>query len=178
MTAAHGRHGWWRTAGCAVTGLATAAFLLAGCKREAPEPAGSSPAEAIYTVRGVVQQLPVPPANQLMLYHEAVPEFVDRKGERTGMDSMVMPFVVGPGAAMEGIAEGDKVDVTFELRWGGPQTLLITQIVELPPDTQLELGRGPGQTSTDAPAPVVSPSPSPSPAPPDGAASAGSSEAI
>jgi Cu/Ag efflux protein CusF len=160
--------------------LAAGLLGLAGCHREVPAdmPQGShSPADATYRTRGVVSQLPAAPDGEMVLFHEAVREFVDRKGERSGMDSMSMPFAVAEGVPLEGIAEGDKVAFTFELRWEGDPTLLVTALEELPADAELQLGRGATDTETDPPAPSSSPSPDPAGAA-DGAAPRGSSEAI
>ena len=167
-----------RRRGAAALALVAAASLAGGCHRETPDDMkapGRTPADATYTTRGVVYQLPEAPGGELVVYHEAVPEFVDRKGERSGMDSMPMPFAVSEEIPLEGIEKGDKVELTFELRWKGAPTLLVTGLTELPAETDLRLGRGPADTETDPPAPEASPG---SPDAADGAASKGSSEAI
>lgn len=138
------------------------AAAVAACHREAPadmkEP-GRTPADATYRTRGVVYQLPAAPGGELVVFHEAVPEFVDRKGERSGMDSMSMPFAIPEEVSLDGVEKGDKVEIAFEVRWKGAPTLVITELRELAPDTELQLGRGTADPSTDAPAPEVTPSP-------------------
>ena len=147
--------------------VAMLATVAAGCHGEVPKdmPAQDrSPADASYRTRGVVYQLPASPQGELVLFHEAVTEFVDRKGERSGMDSMAMPFAVPEEVSLEGLEKGDKVEIAFEVRWQGAPTLLITELRELPPETELHLGQSaPSEGSPDEA---------------DGAVSKGSSEAI
>ena len=156
----------------ALGALLSLALASAACHREKPadmQAPGRSPADASYRTRGVVYQLPESPGGELVVFHEAVAEFVDRKGERSGMDSMAMPFAVAEEVSLDGIEKGDKVAIAFELRWQGAPTLLVTELRELPPETELLLGRGPADPSTDAPAPVVTPDASATPEPGSGA---------
>jgi Cu/Ag efflux protein CusF len=141
-------------------GGAVALLLLAlgACHREpAAAPEGLGPPDATYTVRGVVWQLPGPAGDELTVHHEAIPEFVDRKGERSGMDSMTMPFGVAPDVTLADVTAGDKVAMTFELRWQDAQPLRIVRLEELPPDTELRLGAAAGVATDDPPAPAASP---------------------
>ena len=135
-----------------------AALILlaaAGCTRERPTGEGPlPPADATYTARGVVYQLPAQPGGDVMIHHEAIPEFVDRKGERSGMDSMTMPFTLAPEAGATDLQEGDKVEITFELRWKDGN-LRIVRLTELPAGTELNLGGG--AVTDDPPAPAASP---------------------
>ena len=155
-----------------------ALVLAAACHREKPadmQAPGRTPADASYRSRGVVYQVPAAPGGELVLYHEAVPEFVDRKGERSGMDSMAMPFAVPVEVSLDGIEKGDKVEFAFEVRWKGAPTLVVTELRELPADTELQLGRGTADPSTDPPAPAVTPASADAA---DGGVAKGSSEAI
>ena len=155
-----------------------ALVLAAACHREKPadmQAPGRTPADASYRSRGVVYQVPAAPGGELVLYHEAVPEFVDRKGERSGMDSMAMPFAVPADVSLDGIEKGDKVEFAFEVRWKGAPTLVVTELRELPADTELQLGRGTADPSTDPPAPAVTPGSADAA---DGGVAKGSSEAI
>jgi hypothetical protein len=147
---------------------AASAFLVAlgGCGGGEPQPAPEAPPDATYTVRGLVRQLPGTAGRELVVFHEAIPEFVDRKGERSGMDSMPMPFGVTPDLDLAAIAEGDKVEMTFELRWQDPQPLRVVELVELPADTELRVGAAarsqaaPPPEDADA-SPIASPGPTP-----------------
>lgn len=129
---------------------------LAACGRDrAPQEAPPGPPDATYTVRGVVWQLPTAGGpRELVVFHEAIPEFVDRKGERSGMDSMTMPFGVAPDVPLDGVAEGDKVELTFELRWADPQPLRVVRLTELPGDAPVSVGARP---AGDDPPPSASP---------------------
>ncbi len=118
--------------------LTLAALLLAtglaGCSP--PPPRGDVHR---YTVRGEVAALPRPgqPGSELLIHHEPVPDFVDAEGESVVMESMTMPFPLADGVSLGGIDRGDKVEMTFEVRWNGAPPLQVTAIRELPPDTRL-----------------------------------------
>ena len=64
---------------------------------------------------------------------------------------------------------------SFEVRWKGAPTLVVTELRELPADTELQLGRGTADPSTDPPAPAVTPGSADAA---DGGVAKGSSEAI
>src|SRR3954468_13715841 len=83
--------------------LAAILLLLVCC----PACSNKEPApEHIYTVRGRIVALPDPasPGSNLEIQHEAVPDFVNVKGERVGMSSMVMPFATREGLSLKGLA--------------------------------------------------------------------------
>jgi Cu/Ag efflux protein CusF len=110
--------------------LALAALLLAAACRPAPPP--------VYQVRGESRQLPVAPARDLMIRHEAIPDFKDEAGRVVGMEAMTMPFTLAPGVELGGLAPGDRVEFTLEVRWDDPANLArITRLVRLPPGTRL-----------------------------------------
>ncbi len=113
--------------------LALAGLLLAGACRPAPPPAA-----AVYQVRGEIRQLPVAPARDLMIRHEAIADFRDEAGEIVGMEAMTMPFTLAPGVELDGLAAGDRVEFTLEVRWDDPANLArITRLVRLPPGARL-----------------------------------------
>ena len=113
--------------------LALAALLLAAACRPAPPPAA-----AVYQVRGESRQLPVAPARDLMIRHEAIPDFKDEAGKVVGMEAMTMPFTLAPGVELGGLAPGDRVEFTLEVRWDDPANLArITRLGRLPPGTRL-----------------------------------------
>jgi hypothetical protein len=93
-----------------------------------------------YTVRGEVSALPRPgqPGSELLIHHETVPDFVDSSGKTVEMQSMTMPFSLADGVSLVGISRGDKVELTFEVRWHGAPPLQLTAIHKLPPDTELD----------------------------------------
>jgi Cu/Ag efflux protein CusF len=119
------------------------AAIGASCSREPALP----PADQSYTVRGLIAGLPSPdrPASELTIRHEPIPTFMDRDGKRIGMDSMEMPFTPAKGVSLSGLAVGDPVEFTFEVRWkGSPVFSRLTKIHKLPPGTKIELGRAAG----------------------------------
>jgi Cu/Ag efflux protein CusF len=143
---------------------AAAAFAVTACEREkATHEAPLPPADATYTTRGVVRELPPQPGADMVVHHEAIAEFVDRKGERAGMDSMTMPFSVAPVVDLSGIERDSKVEMTFEVRWKDAH-LRIVRLTELPAETELDFGGG--AVTGDLPAPAAAtPSPGASPSP-------------
>jgi Cu/Ag efflux protein CusF len=109
-------------------------LLFAGCRgEEAPLP--SAPR---YTVRAEVVTLPHPQARhrQIALRHEAMPSFADESGRVVGMPAMVMPFALGASASIEGLAAGDKVEVTFAMDWR-TRAMVIERLTRLPAGTKL-----------------------------------------
>ena len=70
-------------------------FGLAGCS--SPQASSESPPK-VYTVRGVVKQLPIEGNRnaELLIRHEAIPNFENETGTVVGMMSMTMPFNTTP----------------------------------------------------------------------------------
>lgn len=135
-----------------ILALVTASLFLAACgggTSEAPAPEETAAAETeaapdaeVYQVRGEVTQLPDPenPSAQLMVQHEPIPDFKNSKGEMVGMNAMEMPFPVGEGVSLEGVAVGDKVLLTFEVQFQPSTRYEVTAIEKLPADTTLDFG--------------------------------------
>ncbi|QDU34413.1 Copper binding periplasmic protein CusF [Poriferisphaera corsica] len=123
---------------CIVVGL-----NLTGCDKQeqskTPEVVMSDvkPA-ASYEVRGIVKSMPAE-GGKMLLQHEAIPSFKNKKGRVVGMNSMTMPFPVGEGVEMSGLKEEDKVEVTFVVTWG-EKPYYITEIEKLPAETELNFG--------------------------------------
>lgn len=135
---------------------AAVAVTACGDRVESPAPApapGSSPpsagvpanaadrsaADASYTIRGRLTRLPQPgdSLREINVSHESIPDFKGPQGDVVGMMAMTMPFEVAPEVALEGLAVGDAVTMTLEMRWGNSPTALITTISELPEGTVL-----------------------------------------
>jgi Cu/Ag efflux protein CusF len=120
----------------ATVALALAFGALGGCSEEQPE---ATVADA-YVVRGEVKGTSLdddPP--MLSIHHEAIPEFKDVMGRQTGMSAMTMRFAVADRALAEGVAAGDKVQITFEMRPDETYPIVITELGSLPAETQLKL---------------------------------------
>lgn len=155
-----------------VLGVAVVAGAL-GCGRQEK----LSPADATYLTRGQVVEVPRDSKGELSVHHEAVADFRDRDGKPSHMDSMSMPFAVAHDVSLAGIAPGDKVAMTFEVRWDAEPTLRIVKLSELPETTALNLG-GPtlefvaplGSSSKPAATPSPAPSPTARPATDGGSA--------
>lgn len=117
---------------------------VAACRTEAPAP---GPAAA-YEVAGEIVRLPTAERPEIVLRHDAVPGFRDESGKVVGMDAMTMPFALAPGVALDGLAAGDNVAFTLEVRWSDDrQPVRITRIarVDLIREIDLEDGKVPGQ---------------------------------
>ncbi|MEM8932108.1 MAG: copper-binding protein [Acidobacteriota bacterium] len=112
-------------------------FILLACGDEAD----STPTTVHeYTVRGIVRALPdaARPGSELYVHHEAIPNFVNDRGEAVGMDSMAMPFPVPDPTILDGFAIGDRVDMRFEVEWDGSPPLRVVGLDPLPADTVLD----------------------------------------
>ncbi len=120
--------------------------LLVGLTACGPGTPDAPPAAPdAYETRGLVRQVPSAerPGSELHLHHEAIPDFKDAGGEVVGMDAMAMPFPVAEAAMLDGLAPGDKVVFTFEVRWEGVDPLRITRLEKLPPETRLAFEQNP-----------------------------------
>jgi hypothetical protein len=115
--------------------LLSVGALATACD-ETPTSEGLGPADQRYTVHGRVTALR---DDEIAVAHEAIPSFVGQTGETVGMEAMTMTFRRAPSLSTEGIAVGDPVELTFEVRWRGDQRLTASAIRELPADTVLEL---------------------------------------
>ena len=110
-----------------------ATWLGAGCKDDAP---------SRYTVRGAIENLAESKGKPVVLiHHEAIPDFVDGYGEKRTMHSMAMAFGLEPGVSTEGVAVGDKVEVTFVVDRERYPTFHISSLRKLAPETALTLSR-------------------------------------
>ncbi len=133
-------------------------LLLAACGGGAPEPAAddapteAAPATAVtYAVRGEVTQMPAPdnPGYQFMVRHEPVPDMIDQDGEPMAMDTMNMPFFPNDDAILEGLAVGDKIEMTLVMDWEQIPAMRVDAISKLPADTELIFSEGEGMEGMD-----------------------------
>ncbi len=148
-------------------GLLAVAVAVGGaaCRKEQ----AIAPADATYATRGQVIEVPKDAKGELSVHHEAVPDFRDREGKPSHMDSMSMPFAVAPEVSLAGVAPGDKVEIAFEVRWNSQPTLLVVKLDELPESTALDLG-GPtvelvAPLGSSKPVPAATPASAPTPGP-------------
>jgi len=127
--------------------LALPLLLATACAQ--PE-ATVPPPDATYSVRGEIAKMPGGASSELWIQHEAIPDFRNDKGETVGMESMTMPFPVGAGVSLEGLAPGDRVAFDFEVRWqGSGRPLAITKIERLPDGTRLGFDPAPAEETDE-----------------------------
>jgi Cu/Ag efflux protein CusF len=125
-----------------VFGLAVVVAFLGACRKQSSEPEKTTTVHS-YTVRGQVASVPVAgdPRTEFQVRHEAIPEFKG-PGDEVGMDTMTMPFPLRDGVSLEGIAVGDKVEVTFEVIYDlvkkSPVDWDAVSVKELPAETALD----------------------------------------
>lgn len=123
-----------------VLSLALTALALASCGDRAPPAAAPASATQRYTVRGeVVRVEGIGGARELLIRHEAIPDFADRSGAKVGMSAMVMPFAVDPGVSLDGVVPGAKVRFRLAVDFGRNR-LAIESLERLPADTALDFG--------------------------------------
>jgi hypothetical protein len=113
--------------------------VLAACKENRADTPALPPADATYTVRGKIQELPAGGGHgDLLIHHEAIDTFRDREGKEVGMKTMVMPFTPAADLEAEGLAPGDRVRFTFEVRWSADPMMRVTHLEKLPPNDRLD----------------------------------------
>jgi len=92
-------------------------------------------AEEAYTfkVKGVVRALPGKgtAANEVLIKHEEIPDYRDSSGTVVGMMAMTMPFYLGPGVSLSGIAVGDSVELVVEQKLEPKYSELVTSIAKV-----------------------------------------------
>jgi Cu/Ag efflux protein CusF len=135
-------------------GLVLMGVLLGGCSKQDDAQSAAPAVIHSYTTRGRVVMLPDPsnPASELRIRHEAIDDYKYRDGSPAPMKSMTMPFPLGPGVSLEGLAVGDVVGFSFAVQWEPSPGMRVTAIQKLPGDTELEFdvvsqdrsGRGDG----------------------------------
>jgi Cu/Ag efflux protein CusF len=69
-----------------------------------------------YTVKGVIKALPGNgrAVNELIVKHEAIPNYRDEAGNVVGMMAMTMPFYLAESVSASGLAVGDNIELTVE----------------------------------------------------------------
>jgi Cu/Ag efflux protein CusF len=111
------------------------ALAASACGPSAPAPAG---AVASYEMRGEIVRLPLAGSREIAIRHEAVPGFRDESDKVVGMDAMTMPFSLAQGLSVDGLAPGDRVSFTLEMRWHDPREIArVSRLEKLPPGTTL-----------------------------------------
>jgi Cu/Ag efflux protein CusF len=109
-----------------------------------------------YTVAGEIVRLPEagrPDGAEIYIRHEAVPTFVDSKGETVGMEAMTMGFPLARSLDLTGLAAGDRIEFDFEVRWQGSPPVQVTRVVKAPDAAPIEPADAPvgGDAAEEAP---------------------------
>ncbi len=113
--------------------LALAPLAIVSCDRPSAAAATST-----YTVRARVVSLPGASARNKMMtaHHEEISAW-DRGDGTKGMNAMVMPFPLGKGVTLDGIAVGDVIEIVVVQYAAGAVPYEATSIRKLPRDTKL-----------------------------------------
>lgn len=104
---------------------------LAACS--SPQETAPAAGGSRHTVRASVVALPGADS-MLHLHHEAIDDFPGQDGKPMGMDSMTMPFPVTKDLPLDGIAVGDRVEVTLLVDWKADSSVQVVEVKELPAD--------------------------------------------
>lgn len=111
--------------------------------------------DAVYRVRGKVEQVPDPskPMSEFIVRHEPIDDFRNPDGS-LGMDTMSMPFPLATSASLDGIGAGDAVEIEFAV-WSKPGTrgYEARRVVKLPDGTVLRFGPARREASAAAEGP-------------------------
>ncbi len=139
-----------RLAVLALAALIAPALTLTACgndEQTTATEAETGPRIVEYTVRGEVESIPQNPSQDLMVKHEAIPEFDTGQtlpnGEpKLGMNVMSMPFPAPDDYDLSDLAVGDKVALTFAVQHDRETNQLLgyelVNHAKLPEDTQLD----------------------------------------
>lgn len=128
----------------ALGALGAVGLAVSGCGEETDPGETATPVVAEYEVRGKVLELPDEATGaRLRIHHEAIPLFMSKAGEVTGMAEMAMFFPLGEGVDLTGYEVGDKVRFTMVVDWD--PGWYITTIEKLPPETELFNVAGPDE---------------------------------
>lgn len=110
-----------------------------------------------YTVAGEIVRLPEagrPDGAEIYIRHEAVPTFVDSKGETVGMEAMTMGFPLAQTLDLAGLAVGDRIEFDFEVRWQGSPPVQVTRVVKSPDAAPIEPADAPVENDAAEEAPT------------------------
>jgi len=129
--------------------LPVAMTLVVACTGSGSTSGGSgvataqlAPADQAYTVEGVIESIPSDLSiSPMSIRHQSIDEFVDREGAAITMHSMSMPFNVADTVSTAGLAHGDAIRFTFEVRWESDPILLVTALEQLPADHAVDFHR-------------------------------------
>jgi Cu/Ag efflux protein CusF len=124
-----------------MTALVLATLVACGGSHQHDEAASGSAPPTVYSVRGVVSELPPEgqPPSWMRVEHEAIPDFIGIGGDPEPMHAMTMRFPVAEGVDLGTVAVGDKVAFELEVDYNASEIARILSLSPLPPETELEL---------------------------------------
>ncbi len=110
--------------------IASLAALLHGCSDTGELAQSPDPDVHTYIVHGILRQLPDPedPSKQLLILHQAIPNWINEEGYETGMPGMTMPFPPAPDIDLSPFSPGDRVRFTLRVNWEKAPRLQLTRI--------------------------------------------------
>ena len=108
--------------------LLLAASLLPACGGGTASRQKSANARE-YTVHGTIVQVMDPRVgHEVMIAHDAIPNFIDAEGETTLMPPMTMPFTVAEDVNLSGLTKGTPVEFTLTVDWEASPPIQITAL--------------------------------------------------
>lgn len=119
-----------------------AMFIFWWIPRDLARASAQSPADASYTLRGIIDTLPQSsgPDKYIKIHHEALPDFKNKEGKVVGMPEMIMDFEqLAPDVKLTDFKVGDVVDFTFEVRWSPRVVTRVSNMRKLDAGTVLPL---------------------------------------
>lgn len=130
--------------------LATA--LVGGCGEAEKQESGVVPAKS-YEMRGVVRKISAPDVEerQIWIHHEAIPEFVDIRGNSAPMDAMTMPFHLTAAVDLSKVEVGDKVSFRLDVDWSASVPARIGHLENLPGETRFAFEESDTEPSSEEP---------------------------
>ncbi|MEM7682879.1 MAG: hypothetical protein AAF288_13055 [Planctomycetota bacterium] len=148
-----------------------AIFALTACDGGADTPEARGPGgvapdrpapEQVVTMRGRVMQVPAAGdgTDEFFVHHEESPDWPNPDGGR-GMMEMTMGFTPERGVSLETIEAGDAVEMQVAVRWANPSYMVVTEITELPIDTQFQIRGEAISTTHTADTPSTAPGTAP-----------------
>lgn len=119
------------------TCIAVALTLVVGCGGSKEVQSDVPPKS--YEIQGMVRQISPADAEerQIWIHHEAIPDFVDIRGDTSPMDAMTMPFQLAESVDLSGVEPGDKVSFRLDVDWSASVPARIGSLEVLEPDTPL-----------------------------------------
>lgn len=134
------------------TYLILGALLTVGCDGETVQQSDVPPRS--YEMRGIVRQISASDAaqRQIWIHHEAIPEFLDIRGNSAPMEAMTMPFHLSESLVLPEVEPGDKVVFRLDVDWSASVPARIGALALLPSETRLAFEDSDAESPSETPA--------------------------